>query len=767
MNERFTGHLFGIRHHGPGCARSLLHALEALQPDCLLVEGPPEGEAMLALLDDAALQPPVALLVYDPDDPQQAIFYPFAEFSPEWNALRFARSRRIPTRFIDLPVAHKLALARTIEDHPSNDDPLDPSPGVVDGVTDTRQSADLADDPLDWLGRVAGYSDGEAWWNHLVEERADSLDLFAAIGEAMSALRTDAPCRQRADRQRREQLREAYMRKCLRQAEKEGYTRIAVVCGAWHVPALTAMPSAKADNALLKGLPKGKVTATWVPWSYHHLSFASGYGAGVTSPGWYAHLWQCPPERRAIGWLARAAQLLRNEGLDCSSAHLIEGVRLADTLASLREIPQPGLDELGEALRSVVCMGDEAPMRLIEQQLSIGDRLGQTPESAPAVPLQRDLQHLQKSLRLPPETVQKLLDLDLRQATDLDRSHLLHRLSLLGIAWGKHQRQGRNAKGSFHELWQLQWDPQLAIEVINASRWGNTVAEAACAKVVDRAGTSAALPELAELMQQVLFADLQPAIPAVTHALENLAAVVSDVGQLLTTIPPLANVSRYGNVRQTDVGMVDHLLDCLLPRAAIGLAGACSAVDDEAASALREAISATHQALRLLARPTLREPWWVALHGVARFGSGHGLLCGLAARLLLDERQADIEQTGRQMSQALSTANDPTLAAAWLEGFLDRSGLVLLHDQPLWAMVDHWLASLTEAHFVRILPLLRRSFAAFSPPERRQLGERAQHPVRSTPTASPVDWHIARAEKALPLLRQLLGLPTPEGEEKR
>ncbi|HNH24366.1 MAG TPA: DUF5682 family protein, partial [Accumulibacter sp.] len=491
MSERFTGHLFGIRHHGPGCARSLLRALDALQPDCLLIEGPPEGEAMLALLDDDALQAPVALLVYDPDDPQQAVFYPFAEFSPEWNALRFARERQIPTRFIDLPVAHKLALSRAVEPSPADDEPP-PAPEGHDGGSVTPPPAEIVDDPLDWLGRAAGHGDGESWWNHLVEERADSLDLFAAIAEAMSVLRAEAPCQPSADRQRREDLREAYMRRCLRQAEKDGHARIAVVCGAWHVTALATLPPVKTDNALLKGLPKAKVTATWVPWSYTHLSFASGYGAGVTSPGWYAHLWQCPPEKRAIAWLAKAARLLRDEGLDCSSAHLIEGVRLAETLASLRERPQPGLDELGEALRSVVCMGDETPMRLIEQRLTIGERLGQIPESTPAIPLQRDLQQLQKSLRLPPQAIQKLLDLDLRQATDLSRSHLLHRLNLLGIPWGKHPGQGRNAKGSFHELWQLQWDPQLAIEVIHAGRWGNTVAEAACAKVIDRTGRATA-----------------------------------------------------------------------------------------------------------------------------------------------------------------------------------------------------------------------------------------------------------------------------------
>ena len=40
-------HLFGVRHHGPGCARSLRAALEELQPDILLVEGPPDAQDVL------------------------------------------------------------------------------------------------------------------------------------------------------------------------------------------------------------------------------------------------------------------------------------------------------------------------------------------------------------------------------------------------------------------------------------------------------------------------------------------------------------------------------------------------------------------------------------------------------------------------------------------------------------------------------------------------------------------------------------------------
>jgi hypothetical protein len=84
--------------------------------------------------------------------------------------------------------------------------------------------------------------------------------------------------------------------------------------------------------------------------------------------------------------------------------------------------------------------------------------------------------------------------------------------------------------------------------------------------------------------------------------------------------------------------------------------------------------------------------------------------------------------------------------------------MVLLHDQQLWATLDTWLCSLGEVHLMRVLPLLRRAFAAFSAPERRQLGEHARRPLTAAAEASSSDWDVTRAERALVLLRQLLGV---------
>ncbi len=751
-------HLFGIRHHGPGCARSLLRALEELSPDCVLIEGPPEAEAVLASAIHADIEPPVALLLYCPEDTKKASFYPFAEFSPEWQAIRFGLQRSLPVRFMDLPQIHDLAL-RDVE-------PPVPLSEETDAVEEPLEE-DISGDPLDWLGRAAGYGDGETWWNRMVEERhdADSTGLFAAIQEAMTSVRREIPRRQSAQAVHRENLREAHMRKTIRQAEKDGFQRIAVICGAWHVPALADMPTAKADNDLLKGLPKVKVAATWAPWTYGRLAAASGYGAGVHSPGWYEFLWKnqtMDSSRRAIGWISKVARLMRDEDIDCSSAHVIEATRLSDALAAMRERPAAGLEEINESIRAIICMGDDAPLRLIRQKLIVGEKLGRVPADVPTVPLQQDLEKQQRSLRMKPEALAKDLDLDLRNENDLSRSHLLHRLNLLGIKWGEVRVTGRSAKGTFHEVWQLQWQPEFAVSIIEASRWGHTIANAAAALAIEEAQKAESLPALSALVDRVLLANLPQAVEPVTHALENLAAIAGDASQLLEAIPPLANIFRYGNVRQTDASLVGHVLDGLVTRACISLNGACASLDDDAAAAMRKRIVTTHQAVKLIGKEEHQAEWMPALSRLAVIGGTHGLVSGLAARLLFDEQTEDVEATATRMSQALSIGNDPSPAAAWLEGFLHQSGMILLHDDRLWQTVDGWLASLSGESFTRILPLIRRTFSQFPGSERTHLGARAKHTgsvVSATAKANaPLEWNEARAIKPLAVLEQILGL---------
>jgi hypothetical protein len=766
--------IYGIRHHGPGCARSLLKALQAAPPDCVLIEGPAGCEALLAHLAEAELQPPVALLSHAVEDPQRAVFHPYAVFSPEWQAMRWAVQAGVPVRFMDVPPGVSLAWQRRAKadkaDEAAEPEPAEErvddaatasDPEAADSDTSIDEAADADDaphDPLDWLARAAGYEDGESWWNHMVEERGDGEGLFEAIAQAMTELRENAQLKTRLDAQQ-EAIREAHMRSVLREARQQGHRRIAVVCGAWHVPALAAKTTAAADQRLLKGLEKFKAQTTWVPWTYRHLSMRSGYGAGIASPGWYDHLWRSEGAGlRAVGWFARIAQLLREHELDCSSAHLIEASRLAETLAALRQRPAPGLDELNQATRSVICHGDDAPMRLIAERLMLGDALGSVPSSVPTVPLQRDLEAQQKRLRLKPEALSRKLDLDLRNDTDLQRSHLLHRLQLLGIGWGSQSASGRSARGTFHEIWDLAWEPQYEVELIVASRYGHTLELAATACATEQAQAAERLPALAALIDRVLLADLPGAVPAVAAQLEARAATDADPLALLGALPPLANVYRYGNVRRTDVGQVAHLFDGMLLRGGLGLPPALAGLDDEAAEAARRVLLGADRAVELRQGEAQTETWRRALRTVALAEGGTPLLRGLATRLLLDAGVFDSAAAAQQIGLNLSAGAEPLQAAQWLDGFLNRNAAVLLHGDAVWPLIDAWICGLSDEHFLRAVPLVRRSFAQFEAADRRDLGLRVKQPAAARSGVVTIAWDATRAGRALPMLRELLGI---------
>lgn len=728
-------HVLGIRHHGPGSAANVRQFLENLRPDIVLVEGPPEADEILQWADHEDLQPPVAILVYQGDDIKRSVFYPFAEFSPEWQAIRYAKRNNIPVRFMDLPVAHSFALKNE------------------EGPKEETETKEQLPHPMETMALAAGFPDHERWWEHTFEHRRKNEQVFDAILEVMQAMRASDLSRH----DREEQLREASMRRIIRQAEKENYKEIAVICGAWHAPALTDMPPQASDHALLKGLPKVKTECTWTPWSYNRLSYRSGYGAGIHSPGWYEHVWNYPGDDGSR-WMANVARLFRENNMDTSVAHVIEAVRLAESLAALRGLPKAGLEELNEATVSVLCTGENVMMRLIGEQLIVSNKMGQVPSAIPKPPLQVDIEKYQKKLRLPASADWKDYLLDLRKENDLERSVFLHRLQLLGIEWA--QRSEAGGKGTFKEQWRLQWDPAYTIEIIEKGVWGNTVAEAAARFVMAEAEGAASLPKVSQLLSATVPAELPEAVEALIRMLNNLSAASSDVLQLMEVIPPLVSISRYGNVRKTDAAMVTDIATGIITRICISLPNACNSISDDAAQTLLELLYRMNDSVNLLQQPGTTAEWQQMLRMVANGRQTAPVLAGYSTRLLVDGQLLTEEPLVRAFNFAMSQATAPAVAAAWLEGFLKGSGTLLLLDPQLWHVVNNWVATLDEGNFNQVLPLLRRTFAHFTHAERRKLGEKVKQDggeASPLPLETNFEFDANRAAQSLPVVMQLLG----------
>lgn len=750
--------LFGIRHHGPGCARSLAAALTTLAPDIVLIEGPPDAQEALIHVANADLRPPVALLVHSVEDPRRAVFYPFTTFSPEWQALAYGIANGVPTRFIDLPCAHRLpASSQTTEDDQAGETSDEPGATATAPEAEREEAVAVHEDPIGMLAEAAGYADREQWWDTQVEQRTDATGLFEAIAEAMIALRSSS----NAPLSVNEARREAHMRQSIRAAQKEGYARIAVVCGAWHVPALGDLSGSKADAEQLKGLPKEKVASTWIPWTNSRLAFASGYGAGVESPGFYAHVWEYQ-QRAPLVWCVLAARLLRGSDLDASSASVIETVRLAETLATIRELPAPGLAELREAILAVLCRGDAVQLTLIRNRLEIGEQLGSVPSEVPAVPVQRDFEREVKRLRLKLTTEQINLELDLRKDTDGDRSRLLHRLRILGVDWGKPMQTGRGT-GTFKEAWTLAWNPEMAVDLVAANVYGNTVAEAARARLDERA-TTADVSGLAQLLEVARLGDLPDANEALIKALDKRAAQTADVGVLLDATEPLARLIRYGDVRggAEQARVIEPVFCALVERALSGLLPACTQLDDDAAANLLASLERAHAAILLTDQQQLKTDWLATLAKLQAAEGSHPRLRGRAVRLLLEQSRLGPEELSRLTSLALSVATDPGAASRWLEGLVAGEGMFLVHQDALLTTLDRWLSELAPEAFQAQLPLLRRAFSNFAGAERRALAQKLKAGNSPRPANTRGDatanYDVERAARVVPVLANILGV---------
>lgn len=760
---------------GRGLRRASCKRFDASDPEVLLIEGPPEGDSLISFAISSEMKPPLALLVHAAETPSLASFFPFAEYSPEWQAMLWALRRGRPVRFIDLPSSNRLALRAAAEEREKDAKAEQPENEGAPPAEDTEpQASPIRRDPLGYLAELAGYDDGEAWWNSLIEQNANAPEIFGAIHDAMTALRETIPDEpSRDDDDRYDEHREAHMRLEIAAALKETEGPVAVVTGAWHSPALRRKVSLADDRALLRGLPKIKVTATWVPWTDTRLAFASGYRAGVISPGWYRHLWgeltrnarggEINTQAFCARWQANAARLLRQAGRPADTASVIEAARLSLALSALRALAMPGLHEMREAALATLCGGEETPLRLIERQLTIGVEVGQVDPTVPQMPLQADLSRLQKQTKLKPEALDREAALDLRSDAGLAKSALLHRLQLLNIPWGKLTDAG-SSRGTFRERWILRWEPEFSVSLAEALVYGTTIEQAAGAAAIAKARQASAPGEIADSVRGCLLAGLDEAARSTINLLQASAASTADIAALIPVVPPLADILRYSSARKMPEAELRGLVGSLTDIICAGLAYACRGLDAEQASAMRDRLSALDRALATLADERLLKDWRGALFRLHRDEQVSALIAGYAVRTLYDGGALDAAQAEMQMSRALSRAVVPAIQGEWLDGFLANSGEVLLHDDRLLAAIDAWMSTLGEEDFIEQLPVLRRTFSSFDRSQRRRLLDKIAMPaVTGGAIVSRLDGSVENANApgfadALPLLLTILGL---------
>ena len=705
---------FGVRHFSPACAAFVRDFLNETKPDIVLIEGPSDLSGLIPKLCDAQVQFPAAILSYTERQPVQTVLYPFAEFSPELQAMRWAQQAGIPAAFIDLPAAVMLGIRAQAEDSEESDS---------DAEIPQRESVYGA------LERVTGLPH-ETFWEYHFEQVTDYADFLAAMREYSRSLRA------LSETDEETALREAFMR-CQIADAAEKYENIAVITGAFHTPVLDGIPASDADRKCTAKLKAVPMNSTLMPYSYFRLSSRSGYGAGSAAPGYFEILWHCRRRNRLsrapAEYLARLARYLRKTGGAAFTANVIESLRLAETVAQLRGGSAPALRDLHDA--AVTCMGEGSFAGLAPAcaEVEIGTRIGSLPDGWVNTSVQKDFLDQLHDLKLERYRTgaAQELELDLRENLrvkseksaflDLHRSCLLHRLRVAGVDFGKQVERAQD-KATWAEKWSLRWTPETEIALVEASLLGDTVTEAAAAALNGRLKAAADLPETAALLPEAFLCGLPDCVRTAANAVQAMAAdcaLASDAG---LTLGSLSVSVRYGSIRRIDPAPLLPLMEQLYLKFSLGLRGAAQCGND-AAERLIQACAAAAETVTAHAQLLDQRHLVWALRTVADDDSANPLLSGFAAALLLEWGELPQNDFSALMQRRLSYGASPADAALWFEGLSRRSRRALIARLSLWEQLCAFLSGLDDGELRTALVVLRRTFSTFTAGEKADIAE--------------------------------------------
>ncbi len=729
--------VFGVRHLSPMGAWQLRDFLERIRPGLVLIEGLDDATDLLPDITRKETQPPIAILAYTDSLPVRTLVYPFARYSPEYQAICWAHAHDVPVEFFDLPSDVFLGLQdaeiqklqnkrrEERESAPSKEEVL-----AAVGVPEPRVSL------YQQIAERAGERDYDTYWERHFEHNPASGSYHGAaleLGRAIRELEEDEP------RWRAENLvREAYMRRRVEEAIGSGHKpdKIVAVVGAFHAPVLTGEYPAMTDKELAL-LPRRSSKRTLMPYSYFRLSSQSGYGAGNQAPAYYELLWQALNEQGindlSRRYLSLVARHLREAGTHRSTAEVIDGVRLAETLSALKDGLAPTLADLRDAAVALLGQGELATVKDSLAHVDVGTAIGQLPKGVSQTSIQADFDRELVRLKLEKyrTTVQQELDLDLRENRrvkseeaaflDLYRSSFFHRLRVLGVSFAK-PAATRQQSATWAEKWLLQWTPESEIQLVEAVLLGETVELATAYKLKSQLEACTSIAEAAAMVRDACQCGLMKTMELARRRLQELAATSREFIALAAAAWQLSLVVRYGDVRRFDPEPLLPLLEELFVEGSLSLFAAASC-DDKAVKPMLQAMDELNK-VGLEHHDRVEELLWIEqLRRLSDADDRNPSLSGYACAILLERGLMENDALAREVSRRISPGVPADLGAGWFEGLAQRNRYALLARQPLWEQLAGYIESLDEEQFRRALVFLRRAFGPFSGREKRHIAE--------------------------------------------
>ena len=702
---------FGIRHFSPAGAYFLRQFLDEVKPSLVLIEGPADFDFLIEDIVSKKLVPPFAIMAYTKEAPIDTILYPFAEYSPEYQAILWAKENNTECHFFDLESDIILGLEKR------DDETKD---GEIISETNTKKSIE---------------TDMEGFWERTLEQSEDMHAYRAGSALFGGSIRKDTNADDKSFI--RDTVRESFMKRKIKEYIEKGFDteKIVAITGAFHTSAIESLEGAMSDKEY-KALVRGESNVTLMPYSYYRLSKRTGYGAGNAAPAYYELLWQgfldgdiTYHERK---YLSSLAKYMREHGGIVSSAQVIEATRLARELAVIRGGSVPTLEDLKDA--SITCMGGGSfgEMAMGFAETDIGKKIGSVPQDAMQTSIQSDFTTKLKQLKLEKykELVATPLQLDLRENLrvkseesaflDLNRSFFLYRLVVLGIDFAKIKKSNQD-NATWAENWILQWTPEAEIQIVESVLKGDTIVDAVAFVLGEKLSEATKISEIAEVIEDAFNCGLPKIVEGAKRSLDEMANGIIAMCDIADTVSKLSNMISFGDIRKLDREPLVPIVKRLCIRASLMLVGE-SACDDIAAATLADDIQKIHSVFMM--QDFLDESFWFdKLIELSNRDDLNTKISGLATAILLDAGKIDELTLRMEVSRRLSMGMPAELGANWFAGLSMRNHYALIGRLTLWESLSEYLDTLDEEEFRRSVVFLRRAFVEYSAKEKDMIAE--------------------------------------------
>jgi hypothetical protein len=723
---------FPVRHHSPACARLLRQFIEVRRPAAILIEGPSDFNDRLTEL---ALPHELPIAIYSyvhfSNGLRRGAFYPFCEYSPEWQAIVTAQATGCSVRCIDLPWADLSIQSNSAQNRYS------------DG--ELRYGKYVAT-----LCRKLGVDNFDAAWDLLIEQHANlSLsEYFARCHLYCCQVRQMEETVSHSDLQR-----EAYMARQVQdvvESQSASNGQILVVTGGFHSSSLWQRlreQNFSVTNTIINSTaplcsvlnsedqPPDNITITergiaLTPYSYERMDSLRGYDAGMPSPGFYHQVWLDRLQGQQVSHhklLESVITELRKRGQICSTADVIALETMARGLALLRGRQEIWREDLVDSIISALIKEEldqrnQSPFLAAVFQVLRGNRRGKLAEGTVQPPFVQDVNATLKNLDLYPAPIAREILLDLSQPTDLEKSRLLHRLRVLEIPGVKRERGtdfvGRRDLTHWQELWKLRWHPEFEATCIESSRYGTSLLEATVARLLERSESSGRDAESAALilLDSALAGTGLPS--SLLDSLEKLTATESSFLRIVAAIQHLFYLYRYDEVLGTrGVERLGVLLQDAVSRAIwlLERLGQATGEEPKTVIAIRTLVdSCENMGIPVPSlREDLKDTLSRILQEIAQLPMIRGAAAGGLANLGLVDSVA--------VRQVLIGFAEPTQMGDFLAGLFAVAREMAQRNPDLLSKVDELLLGFSAEEFVAALPSFRLAFTFFTPREKHYM----------------------------------------------